>query len=122
MKGRLQSAPAHPEQSKRDAHVVTVPRKLTEREAAEHCRYYDRGCAYPVRAFQKWARRAGVPVQVVARARLYDPRVLDAFLNREPWTRRHGSDRKAGARQLVAVLRHDLRSVNGSGARRVGGA
>lgn len=62
---------------------------LTEREAAERCRYFDRGCADPVRAFQKWARRVGMPVKRAGRARLYDPRILDAFMERAPWTYRH---------------------------------
>ncbi len=65
------------------------PQILTEREAAEHCRYFDRDCVNPVRAFQKWARRVGMPVKRAGRSRLYDPRILDAFMEREPWTRRH---------------------------------
>lgn len=68
---------------------MTDVRLLTEREAAEHCRYFDRGCANPVRAFQQAARRLGVPVKYLGRTRLYDPRVLDAFLERATWTRRH---------------------------------
>jgi hypothetical protein len=62
---------------------------LTESEAAEHARYFDRGVKNPVRAFQRWARRAGVPVKRVGRARLYAPYILDAFLDLETWTRRH---------------------------------
>lgn len=54
-----------------------------------HCRYFDRGCTHPVRAFQQWARRAGIPVKVAGRARLYDPAVLDRFLDRATWTRRY---------------------------------
>lgn len=76
-------------------------RLLTEREAAEHCRYFDRGCTKPVEAFQKWARRAGVPVKYVGRSRLYDPRVLDAFLERETWTRRHQPVRQRRRLALV---------------------
>ena len=72
---------------------------MTEREAAEHCRYCDRGLVDPVRSFQQWARRMGVPVKYVGRTRLYDLRVLDAFLDRASWTRRY----KAGAGQSVAV-------------------
>ena len=64
-------------------------RLLTESEAAEHCRYFDRGCANPIRAFQKCARRLGIPVKHVGRTRLYDPRVLDAFMERQSWTSRH---------------------------------
>lgn len=64
---------------------------LTEREAAERCRYFARGCSDPVRAFQQWARRVGMPVKRAGRVRLYDPRVLDAFLERAPWTRRHAT-------------------------------
>ena len=66
-----------------------LTRLLTEAEAADHCRYFDRGCANPVRAFQKWARRVGIPVKRAGRKRLYDPRVLDAFLDGETWTTRH---------------------------------
>jgi hypothetical protein len=62
---------------------------LTEAEAAQYCRYFDRGCAHPVRAFQQHARRAGIPVKYSGRARLYEPRVLDAFLDRANWTSRH---------------------------------
>jgi hypothetical protein len=64
-------------------------RLLTEREAAEHCRYFDRGCANPLRAFQKWARRKAIPVKRAGRSRLYDVRVLDAFMDGEAWTARH---------------------------------
>jgi hypothetical protein len=78
----------------READVVL----LTETEAAQRCRYFDRGCADPVRAFQQWARRVGMPVSYVGRARLYSPTVLDAFLERKPWTLRH---REVGAKQLV---------------------
>jgi len=62
---------------------------LTETEAAHHCRYFDRGCENPVRAFQQCARRLGIPVKHVGRTRLYDPRVLDAFMDRAAWTSRH---------------------------------
>jgi len=62
---------------------------LTETEAAQHCRYFDRGCADPVRAFQQFARRAGIPVKFAGRRRLYDPAILDRFLDRDTWTRRH---------------------------------
>jgi hypothetical protein len=62
---------------------------LTEAEAAARCRYDERQCKDPVRAFQRWARRAGIPVKHVGRARLYDPRILDAFLDRATWTKRH---------------------------------
>jgi hypothetical protein len=69
----------------READVVL----LTETEAAQRCRYFDRGCSNPVRAFQQWARRVGMPVSYVGRARLYSPTVLDAFMERKPWTLRH---------------------------------
>jgi hypothetical protein len=36
---------------------------LTEAEAAQYCRYFDRGCAHPVRAFQQHARRAGIAAE-----------------------------------------------------------
>lgn len=72
-----------------NALAVAPARLLTEREAAEHCRYFDRGCANPLRAFQKWARRQAIPVKRAGRARLYDPRILDAFMSGESWTRRH---------------------------------
>lgn len=87
MNRRFQALPSHPQQAQRHAHVPD--KLLTETEAARFCRYFDRGCAHPVRAFQQWAIRAGVPVKRVGRARLYDLRVLEAFLEREPWTRRH---------------------------------
>lgn len=78
----------------READVVL----LTETEAAQRCRYFDRGCADPVRAFQQWARRVGMPVSYVGRARLYNPSTLDAFMARKPWTLRH---REVGAKQPV---------------------
>lgn len=78
----------------RQAHVAESI-LLTEAEAAAHCRYFDRGCVHPVRAFQQWARAAGVPVKRVGRARLYDPKVLDAFLDGKLWTRRHAVRRTA---------------------------
>lgn len=87
MKRHLQAAPALPQQPQRHAHVPQ--QLLTEIEAARYCRWFDRGCRNPLRAFQKWAQRAGVPVKRAGRARLYDVRVLDAFLSGEPWTRRH---------------------------------
>lgn len=62
---------------------------LTETEAAQRARYFDRGCVDPVRAFQQSARRLGIPVKRMGKARLYDPRVLDAFLEGEGWTYRH---------------------------------
>lgn len=62
---------------------------LTEPEAAERCRYFDRGCADPVRSFRQWAKRAGVPVKVIARRRHYDAKVLDAFVDNAGWTKRH---------------------------------
>lgn len=64
-------------------------RPLTETDAARFCGYFERGCAHPVRAFQQCARRLGIPVKYIGRTRLYDPRVLDAFMEREAWTRRH---------------------------------
>lgn len=86
----LQPAAPLSQQAQRHAHVPSPQLELlTETEAARVCRYFDRGCTHPVRAFQKWARRAGVPVKTAGRARLYDPRVLDAFLNRDDWTTRH---------------------------------
>lgn len=83
-------------------------RLLTEREAAERCRYFDRGCVHALYAFQRWAKRAGVPVKVVGRRRLYDPRILDAFMDREPWTQRHRNTapKKVVTRKLNLV-RHD---------------
>jgi len=102
MKRGFQSATAHPEQPQRHTDVVArLDDLLTETAAARLCKYFDRGCTHPVRAFQQWARRKGIPVKVVARQRLYDPRVLEAFLDREAWTRRHAP--KASPRQLVAV-------------------
>lgn len=82
---------------------------LTEREAADVCRYLDRGCLHPVRAFQRWARRAGMPVQKVGRSRLYDPTVLRAFLDRESWTARHRPVRQSSVRRLAIV--HGRESV-----------
>lgn len=87
----LQSSSARAQQPDRHAHVVRQPDEplLTEREAAERCRWFDRGCLNPVRAFQKWARRQGVPYKSAGRARLYRWSELQAFLDRLPWTRRH---------------------------------
>jgi hypothetical protein len=81
---------------------------LTETEAAQRSRYFDRGCADPVRAFQQWARRMGVPVSYVGRARLYDPTVLDAFMARKPWTLRH---REVRPKQPVTKLTFHAASV-----------
>jgi len=90
MKRRFEPPASSSQQALRDPHVPDQPRQLlTEQEAAAHCRYFDRGCAQPVRAFQQWARRAGVPVKRAGRARLYDARILDAFMEDAPWTRRH---------------------------------
>lgn len=61
---------------------------LTEAEATAYVKVFDmRKC--PVRQFREWAVRWGVPVKRVGRARLYDQRVLDAFLEKRPWTVRH---------------------------------
>jgi hypothetical protein len=76
---------------------------LTEAEAAQRCRYFDRGCADPVRAFQQWARRVGMPVSYSGRARLYDVTVIDAFLNRKPWTLRHSTSQQRVPRKLSIV-------------------
>ena len=92
----LQAIAPSIEQPRGDHHLPNQPvALLTETEAARHCRYFDRGCANPVRAFQKWARRAGVPVKRAGRARLYEPRILDAFMDRENWTKRHRTVRTA---------------------------
>lgn len=64
-------------------------RLLTEAEAAAFCRYTERGLATPVREFQRWARRQGVPVRRVGRARLYDQKILEAFMDQASWTQRH---------------------------------
>lgn len=69
---------------------------LTERQAADYCKYTERDLKDPVRAFQVWARRWGVPVKYVGRFRLYDPTVLDAFMDRDSWTKRHVSLRRVG--------------------------
>jgi hypothetical protein len=91
---------------------------LTEAEAAQRCRYFDRGCSDPVRAFQQWARRVGMPVSYSGRARLYDVTVIDAFLNRKPWTVRHREVRsqKSVPRKL-ALVRHDVSVQGGTDAR-----
>jgi hypothetical protein len=77
----VQQLPRSPQGSQR----VTL---LTEREAAERCRYFDRGCAHPIRAFRQWADRKAIPFKSVARQRLYDPRVLEAVMDGDPWTLR----------------------------------
>jgi hypothetical protein len=61
---------------------------LTEAEATAYVKVFDSRKS-PVRQFQKWARRWGVPVKRVGRARLYERRILDAFLDRANWTKRH---------------------------------
>lgn len=61
---------------------------LTEREATSLVKVFNE-CKNPVRQFREWACRAGVPVKRVGRKRLYDPRVLDAFMEGATWTRRH---------------------------------
>jgi hypothetical protein len=76
---------------------------LTEAEAAQRCRYFDRGCSDPVRAFQQWARRVGMPVSYSGRARLYDVTVIDAFLNRKPWTLRHAPRSQKSVSKLALV-------------------
>jgi hypothetical protein len=78
---------------------------LTETEAAQRFRYFDRGCADPVRSFQQLARRKGIPCKFSGRARLYDPRVLEAFMEREGWTLRH-------KRPVESVPRRVNRSVH----------
>lgn len=89
----LDSAPTRAQQPQRHPQVIQAPvQLLTEREAADRCRYFDRGCTDPIRAFQQWARRKGIPVKVVARGRLYDPRVLEAFMDRDGWTKRHARE------------------------------
>lgn len=88
----FQSRPSASQQADRHRDVVAErdePR-LTEAEAAERCCYTRRGCSDPIKAFQKWARRAGVPVERVGRARLYRWSILQAFLERKTWTVRHG--------------------------------
>jgi hypothetical protein len=76
----------------RPEHVPTI----SETAAAERCGYFERGCANPVRAFQKMARRWGLPCKFVGRTRRYDPRVLEAFMERQPWTVRPSGSCKAG--------------------------
>jgi hypothetical protein len=88
---------------------------LTEAEAAQRCRYFDRGCSDPVRAFQQWARRVGMPVSYVGRARLYDPTILDAFMARKPWTLRHREVRPQKSVSKLA-LAHGVDSVGSYGA------
>jgi hypothetical protein len=61
---------------------------LTEREAAAWVRVFDH-TKNPVRQFREWACRAGVPVKRVGRRRLYDPKVLAAFVDGESWAVRH---------------------------------
>lgn len=82
---------------------------LTETEAARHCRYFDRGLLNPVRAFQVFARRAGIPVKRAGRARLYDPRILDAFLDREDWTQRHKAGTTPGVSQRRLTIAQSSR-------------
>lgn len=89
---------------------------LTEAEAAQRLRYFDRGCANPVRAFQQWARRVGMPVSYVGRARLYDPTVLDAFMARKPWTLRHREVRSQKSVSKLALV-HAASVVEVSDAR-----
>ncbi len=96
MKRDRQSPPPHPQQPPRDEIVMPRPDQLlTEAEAAARFRYFDRGLTDPVAAFQRMARRRGIPVKYAGRTRLYDPRILDAFLERKPWTRRHRALREA---------------------------
>lgn len=85
MKRTLRPFDQLPRGPQRTQHV----RPLTETEAARHMGYFERGCANPVRAFQQCARRLGIPVKYSGRFRMYDPRVLEAFMEREGWTRRH---------------------------------
>jgi hypothetical protein len=80
---------------------------LTEAQAAERAKYFDRGCANPVRAFQQMARRLGMPCKFAGRARLYDPRVVDAFMDREPWTRRHKPTPKQRVARRFAVVHNN---------------
>jgi hypothetical protein len=76
---------------------------LTESQAAKYCLYFERGCANPVRAFQQMARRLGIPCKYSGRSRVYDPRVLDAFMDREAWTRRHKPTPKQRVSKLALV-------------------
>jgi hypothetical protein len=85
----------------REPHV----KLLTERQAAEYCCYFDRGCANPVAAFNKMARRKGIPFKRWGGRRHYDPRVLDAFGDGERWTFRHRDPVKPVSRSLNLV--HD---------------
>jgi hypothetical protein len=90
VKRSLQPSASSAQQSERYAHVPTAPVDLlSETDAARHFGYFDRACVNPVRAFQQCARRLGIPVKYAGRVRRYDPRVLDAFMERETWTRRH---------------------------------
>lgn len=67
---------------------------LTEAEAAARVRVFD-GCKNPVRQFQEWARKVGLPVKRIGRKRAYDARVLDAFIDGQRWTKRHGVKKSA---------------------------
>lgn len=105
-------SPMHPVASgERQPHIPL----LTEREAAAYCRYFDRGCNKPVQAFQKWARRSGIPVKYAGRSRLYDPRILDAFLDRTGWTHRYRVSRKPYRPHLVS--RHGQSLTGGTDVR-----
>lgn len=110
MKRALQAASTHPQQPFGDAVVPRRPEQLlTEREAADRCRYFDRGLRDPLGSFQRFARRAGIPVKYAGRARLYDPRILDAFLDRDPWTRRHRAGAPATTnRRRLSVARRSV--------------
>lgn len=58
------------------------PYLLTD-EAARFLRFSN------TRLFREWANRHHVPVQRRGRTLLYDRRVLIAFIEQRPWTRRH---------------------------------
>lgn len=85
----LQALAPHSQQPVRDTHISREPDQLlTEAEACAFVKVFNVR-KHPVRQFADWARRAGVPVKRVGRARLYSRVVLEAFLERKPWTKRH---------------------------------
>lgn len=55
-----------------------------------------------VKNFFKWADRNRVPRQHRGSRVLWDPRILRDFLNREPWTKKHGRESRS---QLIRSQR-----------------
>lgn len=85
----LQAVPSRAHQPQGHAEIPTQPDELlTEAEACAFVKVFN-ARKHPVRSFADWARRAGVPVKRVGRARVYSRRVLSAFLDQQTWTRRH---------------------------------